>query len=183
MHGIVLKGLKDFVTTEYDEAAWLEIQRAAGLEGQIYVPVTEYDDADVLGLVEAASEVSGEAVPDLLDAFGRFLVPPLVEVYGVHVDADWTGLELVANVETYIHEALRAKQLSTYTPPALSSEWVDDETVRVTYDSERELCPLAKGLLYGVGSYYGEQFAVSEESCMGEGDDACELLVESAPGA
>ncbi|UPV73433.1 heme NO-binding domain-containing protein [Halorussus limi] len=177
MHGIVLKGLKDFVTAEYDREAWRAIQDEAGLGGKVYVPVTEYEDADALNLVDAAAEATGEDPPDLLDAFGRFLVPPLVETYGVHVEEDWTGLELIANVETYIHEALRGKQLSTYTPPALSAEWVGDETVKVTYASERELCSLAKGLLAGVGDYYDEQVEVTEPTCMHEGDDRCELVV------
>ena len=177
VHGIVLKGLKDFVTTGYDHEAWMAIQREAGLEGQIYVPVTEYEDADVLGLVAAASAVTGEDVPKLLDEFGQFLVPPLVETYGVHVDKEWTGLELIANAETYIHEALRAKQLSTYTPPDIAAEWVTDDSVRVTYGSERQLCALAKGLIYGIGSYYDEQFQIVEETCMHEGGDCCKILV------
>ncbi|MFC4449509.1 heme NO-binding domain-containing protein [Halorussus aquaticus] len=177
MHGIVLKGLKDFVTAEYDREAWRAIQDGAGLEGKVYVPVTEYEDADVLALVEAAADATGEDVPDLLDAFGRFLVPPLVETYGVHVETEWTGLELVANVETYIHEALRAKQLSTYTPPALSAEWVGDDRVAVTYTSERELCALAVGLLRGIESYYDEQYRIEERTCMLDGDDQCEILV------
>lgn len=183
MHGIVLKGLKDFVTTEYDHEAWLAIQREAELEGQVYVPVTEYEDADVLGLVEAASEVAETDVPVLLDEFGRFLVPPLVETYGVHVDEDWTGLDLIANVETYIHAALRAKQLSTYTPPDLAAEWVGDDRVRVTYTSERELCALAKGLIRGVGNYYDERFEIEEETCMLDGGGQCEILVGRATDA
>lgn len=180
MHGIVLKGLKDFVISEYDHEAWADIQREAGLEGKVYVPVTEYDDEDVLALVDAASEATGIDVPTLLEEFGRFLVPPLVETYGVHVDRDWTGLQLVANTPEYIHMALRAKQLSTYTPPNLTAEWVDDDRVLVTYSSGRELCPLAKGLLYGVGSYYDEPFEIAEETCMLEGDGQCELLVSTA---
>ncbi|WP_435179803.1 heme NO-binding domain-containing protein [Halorussus sp. AFM4] len=177
MHGIVLKGLKDFVTAEYDADAWRTVRDRAGLAGTVYVPVTEYDDADAMALVEAASAVTGEAVPDLLDAFGRFLVPPLVETYGVHVDEDWTGLDLVANVEAYIHEALRGKQLSTYMPPELAAERVGDDEVVVTYASDRELCPLAVGLLRGVGDYYGEPLAVDERTCMRDGDEACELVV------
>lgn len=183
MHGIVLKGFKDFVTTEYDHDAWLTIQRGADLDGEVYVPITEYDDADVFALVESAAEVTGVAVPDLLREFGTFLVPRLVETYGVHVDEDWTGLELVANVETYIYAALRAKQLSTYAPPDLASEWVGDDEVRVTYGSERELCALAKGVLRGVGDYYDEPFDVEEAACMLDGDDQCEILVATAGDA
>lgn len=182
MHGIVLKGLKDFVVSRYDHETWLVVQREAGIDGKVYVPITDYDDEDVLALVEAASELTGTEVPRLLREFGQFLVPPLVETYGVHVDEDWTGLELLANVESYIHTALRAKQLSTYTPPNLSAEWDGSDHVRVTYRSDRELCALAKGLISGVGDYYGEPLSVREQSCMLDGDDRCELLVTRAEG-
>lgn len=177
MHGIVLKGLKDFVVSEYDREAWQAIQRDAGVAGKVYVPLTEYEDTDVLNLVGAASEKTGKEVLTLLDEFGRFLVPPLVETYGVHVDEEWTGLELLANVEDYIHTALRAKQLSTYTPPNLESEWGNTDQVRIRYGSERELCALAKGLIRGVGDYYGDSLEIQERTCMLDGDDECEILV------
>lgn len=182
MHGIVLKGLKDFVVSEYDREAWQAIQQEAGVGRTVYVPLTEYEDADVLALVGAASELTGTDVPTLLDEFGRFLVPPLVETYGVHVDEDWTGLELLANVEEYIHTALRAKQLSSFTPPNLHAEWEGSDQVRITYGSDRELCALAKGLIRGVGAHYGEPLVLEEPSCMLDGDERCEILVTRADG-
>jgi predicted hydrocarbon binding protein len=109
--------------------------------------------------------------------FGEFLVPPLLETYGVHVDKDWTGLELIANVERYIHIALRAKQVSTYTPPELESGWLDEETVSVVYRSDRQLCSLARGIVDGVGDYFDEPFDIEEPACMHDGDDYCELVV------
>lgn len=183
MHGIVLKGLKDFVVSSYDRETWHTLQEAAGVDGKIYVPVTEYPDEDVLALVEAASESTGIAPPELLRDFGRFLIPSLLETYGVHVGSDWTGLELIANVEDYIHQALRAKQLSTYTPPALEAEWLDEDRVLVTYTSDRQLCDLAKGLIEGVGDYYDQPLEISEEECMLEAGDQCELIVTEATDA
>lgn len=177
MHGIVLKGLKDFVVESYDREAWQRIQAEASLEGKVYVPVTEYPDDDVLALVGAASEVTDIPAADLLFEFGKFLVPGLIETYGVHVDGDWTGLELVANVEKYIHEALREKQLSAYTPPELESGWLDDDRVGIIYSSDRELCALAKGLITGIGSYFDESFEVTERACMKNGSNQCEIVV------
>lgn len=179
MHGIVLKGLKDFVVESYDQGAWAEIQAEASLDGKIYVPVTEYPDEDVQALVGAAAEVTGREPADLLEAFGRFLVPPLLETYGVHVSEDWTGLELVANVEEYIHTALREKELSAYTPPELRSEWVGEDRVGIVYTSDRELCPLARGLIYGVGEYFEEPLEIDEQVCMKAGDDRCEMVVSA----
>jgi len=181
MHGIVLHGLKAFVTDVYDEDAWDAILEDAGIAPQIYVPVTDYDDEDVFAIVGAASELTGEEPDDLLYEFGRYVVPTLVETYGVHVDQDWTGLDLVANVETYIHEALRAKRLSEFTPPGLQTKRVDEDRVLVRYTSDRELCDLAKGLLQGIGDYYGENLAVSEHRCMHDGADSCDLEVVRNP--
>jgi predicted hydrocarbon binding protein len=181
MHGIVLHGLKTFVTDVYDEDAWDAILEDTGIAPQIYVPVTDYDDEDVFAIVGAAAELTGEEPADLLYEFGRYVVPTLVQTYGVHVEQDWTGLDLIANVETYIHEALRAKQLSEFTPPGLQTKRVDEDRVLVRYTSDRELCDLAKGLLQGVGDYYGENLAVSEHRCMHDGADSCDLEVVRNP--
>jgi predicted hydrocarbon binding protein len=83
-------------------------------------------------------------------------------------------------VETYIHEALRAKNLSEFAPPELSAERVGDDRVSITYASDRELCDLAKGLVRGIGAYYDEPLAVNEPACMHDGDPHCELVVTRA---
>jgi hypothetical protein len=180
VHGIVLKGLKDFVVETYDRETWATLRREAGLPGRMYVPVTEYPDEEALALVETASDLTEVPPPELLESFGRYLVAPLVETYGIHVDAEWTGLELVANAETYIHMALRSKRVSTYTPPELESGWRGDDAVSVVYRSDRQLCSLARGILEGVGDYFDEPFDVEEPSCMHDGDEYCELVVRRA---
>ena len=177
MHGIVLSGLKDFVIEEYDEQAWEDIHEAAGLRKRLYVPVTTYPDEVVLELVDAAAELTGLEVPALLRAFGQFLVPQLLSTYGVHVDREWTGFELIANVETYIHEALRAKSISTFSPPALRTQRLDDRRVAVAYESDRGLCALARGLLEGVADYYDEPLFVEQRRCVHAGAPRCVFVV------
>lgn len=177
VHGIVLTGLKNFVIQEYDADAWDAIHETAGVRKRLYVPVATYPDEVVLELVDAAAELTGLEVPALLRAFGRFLVPQLVSTYGVHVDRDWTGLELIANVETYIHEALRAKSNSTFTPPALRTRRLDDRRVAVAYESDRGLCALARGLLEGVADYYDEPLFVEQRRCVDEGAPRCVFVV------
>jgi predicted hydrocarbon binding protein len=54
-----------------------------------------------------------------------------------------------------------------------------DEVV-VVYQSGRRLCPVAKGIIRGIGAHYDDPLAVSEESCMHEGADVCELVVTRA---
>lgn len=183
VHGIVCKGLKDFVVETHGKDAWAAIHDEAGLRMQIYVPVREYPDEVVLELVEAASQLTGTEVETLLYEFGRFVVPSLVQVYGIHVDQEWTGLDLIANVEVYIHEALRANRFATFTPPKIASKQIGENRVVVAYGSERELCPLAEGLLVGVGEHYDETLTVEEYRCVHEGEPRCEFLVTRGPSS
>lgn len=180
MHGIILKGLKDFVVETYDQGTWDQIREEAAIERTLYVPVTEYPDEHVFALVEAASELSGEEPADLLRAFGRYIVPGLVQTYGVHVDGDWTGLDLVENVERYIHEALRSKNISEFDPPSIHARRIDEGTVVVEYDSDRQLCDVAVGIVQGVGEFYDEPLEVDERQCMHDGARRCELVVTRA---
>lgn len=178
MHGIILRELKHFVVDGYDQDAWNAVVEAAGIDRSLFVPVTTYPDEYVYEIVEAASELTGESPEDLQYEFGRYVVPSPVETYGVHADADWSGLELVENVEEYIHEALRAKNLSKFTPPGIDAERRGDDRVLVTYSSDRMLCDLARGILQGVADHYEESWRIVEQRCMHDGDSECELLVE-----
>lgn len=182
MHGIIFKELKDFVIDQYDQATWNAIVDEAGVPSGLYVPVSEYPDEELLALVAAASELSGIPVDDLLYEFGRFVFPDLASVYGVHVDDEWDAVDLVANVEHYIHEALRAKQLSEFTPPGLQSKRVGEDRVLLAYSSDRELCDVAKGLLVGAGEFYDDPVAVREHRCMKDGAPRCEISVERTTG-
>lgn len=178
MHGIILKELKHFVVDTYDQDAWNAVVDEAGIDRSLFVPVTSYPDEYVFELVGAAAELTGESAEDLQYEFGRYVVPSLVETYGVHVDADWTGLELLENVEEYIHEALRAKNLSEFTPPGIDAERRGDDRILVTYSSDRMLCNVARGVLQGVADHYEESWQITERRCMHDGDEKCELLVE-----
>lgn len=178
MHGIILKELKHFVVDAYDEDAWNAVVEESGVERSLFVPVATYPDEYVFEIVGAAAELTGEPAEELQFEFGRYVVPSLVDTYGVHVDADWTGLELLENVEEYIHEALRAKNLSEFTPPGIGAERRGDDRVLVTYASDRGLCNVARGILQGVADYYEESWDVTERRCMHDGNERCEILVE-----
>ncbi|MFC7204512.1 heme NO-binding domain-containing protein [Haloferax namakaokahaiae] len=182
MHGIILNKLKDFVVETYDRETWTTLQREAGLPGRLYVPVEEYPDEDVFALLETASELTEIPVPELLEAFGEYLVPPLLETYGVHIERDWTGLELIANIKAF-HLALREKHIATYTPPKVQTGWRDSETVSVVYRSERQICHLARGLIVGVSDHFDEPYEITEPTCMHDGDGQCEFLVRQVADA
>ena len=177
MHGILFKSLKDFVVDRHGREAWDEARASADAEGRVYLPIDTYDDGEFRRLVGAVSDRTGRPVPDLLEAFGRHTTAQFLETYRNVVD-EGSALSLIANTETRIHAVLRTHDPSL-DPPRLTCRR-DGDTVTVEYCSDRGLCSVAKGIARGVGDHYDEEVVVTEEACMQEGAECCELVVRAA---
>ncbi|SIS12721.1 heme NO-binding domain-containing protein [Natronorubrum thiooxidans] len=176
MHGIILKTLQAFVVDTYGEDAWLTIQREADLEEKVYVPVTVYPDRDVYELVHTAGELTDQSPRTILAQYGKWVVPALLETYALHIDDEWDGLELIANIQQF-HTSLRTRDLTTLTTPRIRSERIDENRVKITYDSDRKLCDIARGAIEGVADRFDENLVYQEQTCMHDGDDACRFEI------
>ncbi|QCC59452.1 heme NO-binding domain-containing protein [Natrinema thermotolerans] len=172
MHGIILQTLQSFVVDTYGEDAWLAIQDEADIEEKVYVPVTVYPDGDVYEIARTAGDLTDQSPRTILTQYGRWVVPALLETYDLHIDDDWEGLELIANIQRF-HTSLRTRDMTTLTTPRIRSERVDENRVRITYDSDRKLCDVARGAIQGVADRFDEDLVAEERTCMHEGDDAC----------
>ena len=75
-----------------------------------------------------------------------------------------------------MHKAVR-HAYNEATPPVLSAKRLNEDSVEITYTSERKLCHLAKGLTEGVVHHYGSAHTVRMLKCMSHGDDKTVLLV------
>jgi predicted hydrocarbon binding protein len=71
-----------------------------------------------------------------------------------------------------------SKGLTDFVTAEYDRRVVGDDRVKVTSASERELCAVGKGLLAGIGYYDDEWLAVEEPTCMLDGGDHCEPVVE-----
>lgn len=179
MHGIMFKALKDHIVTHDGPGAWEQARADAGLDDQVYLAVDSYPDEDLSALVDAYATSSGTSTEKVLEAYGNSAAGPLIETYGNSIVHDTeSALQVVGNVEQLIHDVLRSRN-DAMMPPELSCSR-DGETVRIDYRSHRQLCAVAKGLVTGVGEYLDDPLQVEERTCMHEGDDTCELVVERA---
>lgn len=80
MHGIILSELKKYVTEKLGPSAWLKLLSEAGLPNKIYLASTPYPDEEVAALVEAASRLTGKSVDQTLRAFGKYIIPDLLNM-------------------------------------------------------------------------------------------------------
>lgn len=175
MHGIIHLELRNFVVQQHGEAAWRALTDAAGLSNEIYTPLRSYPDEQLVALVGAAVQLTGADVTALLEAFGEFLAPRYLALYGKLLKPEWRTLEVLEHAENTIHRVVRMREPGAL-PPRLQAQRVSPSAIRMTYDSPRKLCPVARGIARGIAAHFKEQLTVSDEHCMHRGDRACVML-------
>lgn len=181
MHGVVFAELKKWVDTEHGEAVWPKLLEAAGLPGHVYMPISEYPDAEAMALVGAASRLTGKSAGELLEGFGEFIAPDLIAMYRNLVRPEWRTLDVLEHTEGTIHSVVRVKNKGAQ-PPRLHVRRVSPTEAVITYNSERKMCALAVGITRGLAKHYGERIAIEHSKCMHKGARACEIAVTVAAG-
>lgn len=163
MHGVVFNKLKQYVTEGFNAEIWSSIVTEAGLDGTVFVPTKIYPDEHLGALVGAAVTLSGIDRETLLEDFGAFLAPHLLAMYGSMIPGEWRTEELLLNTEDTIHKVVRMKNPGAE-PPRLEFERLEPGVLQLTYRSERRMSSLARGIMRGIATGYGEQLRISEET-------------------
>jgi hypothetical protein len=169
-------GLGRYVEAKLGQGAWERLLTDCGIGPRLYVPLEDYPDEEAVALVTAAAQKTATPVPVLLEDFGAFLTPDLLQMYGFLIDPAWTTLDVIANAERTIHEVIRRCNAKA-NPPRLKCERPGPDKVVVTYSSPRRMCGVAKGIAKGIAKHYHERIAVTEGACMHRGAPHCEISV------
>jgi hypothetical protein len=180
MHGIIHLELRNFVVQRHGEAAWRALTDQAGLSSEIYTPLRSYPDEQLTALVGAAIQLTGADPTLLLEAFGEFLAPRYLALYGKLLKPEWRTLEVLEHAESTIHRVVRLREAGAL-PPRLQAQRVSPTLIRMTYDSPRKLCAVARGIARGIAASFSEQLSITDERCMHRGDRECVLLFSSTP--
>lgn len=179
MHGIIFSELRKYVDTRLGSDGWNSLLSRADLGKRMYLPIQDYPDADMVALVGAAAEVTGLPQEEILEDFGEFIAPSLLGLYRTLVQPEWKTLDLLENTEQTIHSVVRARNPGAK-PAQLQAVRIAPDVVDLTYNSDRGLCAVAKGILRGIAAHYGEALTIRETECMHQGADACRMEVKVA---
>ncbi len=178
MHGVIHRELKEFVDERMEDGAWEELRGDAGIEPKLYLPVSHYPDEEFTAVVDAIADRSGADRRDVLENLGRFLAPELLSTFRSHVREGWDVLDLLENLEA-IYDRVGGQDEETDLP-TINCDRVVSDMVVLTYESDRELCPLGEGIVDGIAAEYDEPLSVEQDRCLLEGDDRCEFTIERA---
>ena len=178
MHGIIFSELRKYGVARAGDKGWEAIVTKAGLSTNLYTPIGEYPDAEVVALITAASAVIGRPVNTILEDFGEFLAPSLVAMYVHLLKPSWKALDVIENTEETIHTVVRRKNKGAH-PPLLKVTRISPEEAVLIYDSPRRMCAIAKGIGRGVGNHFQEKLLITEPRCMHNGATSCEIHFRS----
>ena len=176
MHGLIFLQLQKFAQQTAGATAWKTLVREAKLPTKSYSAVGVYPDEELIALVDAASRVFNQPVAAIFEAFGEFIAPELIRLYGRLLQAEWKTLDVIENTERLIHAAVRVGNPGA-SPPVLECIRTTRDELQIMYSSQRQMCSLAKGIVKGLASHFGETVSLAEDACMHKGDPFCALRV------
>jgi hypothetical protein len=180
MKGIVFNLLEQVVVEEYGESTWDNLLEATGLSG-VYTAVGSYEDDELLKLVGVASETLGQKPDDLVRWFGRSAIPLLYERYPSFFSQHEGTRSFLLTLNEVIHPEVRKLFPGAYAPSFIFDESRPDG-LGLRYQSHRNLCSFAEGLIEGAADHYGDRVAIDQRSCTKRGDAECDLEVTIRKG-
>ena len=169
MKGIVFCEFVEMMEQEFSGEMADEIISGAQLEsGGAYTTVGTYDHHEMLTLVTRLSEKTGMPVPDLINAFGRYLFGRFFELYPAFFEGVDGAFSFLDRIEEHVHVEVR-KLYPDAELPTFATSRPDDDTMVMVYQSKRPFADLAHGLIEGCITHYGESVNVESEDLSNDG--------------
>lgn len=179
MKGIVFNLLEDIVVKKYGDDTWDKLLTAAKLDGA-YTSLGSYPDAQLLGLVGAASAALKLPPEAIVRWFGKECIPLFVRRYPQLFTPHKNAKSLVLTLNDIIHPEVR-KLYPGADVPVFDYETNGANSVSLGYHSKRKLCAFAEGLVEGTAAHYGQTVTIKQPKCMIRGDPKCVLACEFSP--
>lgn len=165
MKGTVHKCIEKLITEKFGAEKWQACLAYVGLDEDHYFMINDdVDEALTMKLVtEAIPTVCNLQLQQVIDTFGQYWINDYAsKVYAPYFEGVNSSKELILKLD-FIHKTLTEK-IPNAKPPRLTYEWVNGNTLAVTYLSERGLIDLFIAIAKGVGTYYKEDLKVTKKS-------------------
>lgn len=179
MKGVIFNVVEDAVVAGRGDDAWDAVLERSGLDGS-WTAIGDYDDAELLALVEATAGMLGLDADELTRRLGHDALLGLAERYPAFLAPHAETIPFLLTLNDVIHPEVR-KLHPTARPPRFAFERTGERELVVVYESHRTLCRLADGMIRGAATRYGEVAQVVHEACTRDGAPHCRLRCTFAP--
>jgi Haem-NO-binding len=177
MHGTIFFELKKYVEAKLGgQEAWDKLLSESELGARTYEVMADYPDSDVIKLISTVSRITGMPVSAILEDFGVFIAPDLLQMYSGVINPAWKTLDVIEHTEDEIHRVVRLHNRDAH-PPNLQCVRTSEDEIVIHYGSPRKMCDVAKGIAKGLANYFKENISISESTCMHRGNSTCTIQI------
>jgi predicted hydrocarbon binding protein len=178
MHGTIFFELKKYIEAKLGgHQGWDRVLSESKLGARTYEVMADYPDTELIQLISTASGITGMTVPSIVEDFGEFIAPDLLQMYAGVINPQWKTLDVVEHTEDEIHSIVRLHNRDA-NPPNLKCIRTSENEVVIHYSSPRKLCDVAKGIVKGLAKHYRENISVTESTCMLKGAPSCTIQIK-----
>lgn len=167
MKGIVFSEFIEMVEDAFSPEIADQIIMETNPESEgAYTSVGTYDHSELVAMVVKLSEITSTPVPDLVQAFGTYLMTRFSKLYPAFFDDVETTFEFLSTIENHVHVEVN-KLYADAELPTFDTEQTNDSTLVMVYKSARPFADLAEGLIKGAADYFNENIHISREDLSG----------------
>ncbi|MEG3640351.1 heme NO-binding domain-containing protein [Magnetococcus sp. PR-3] len=161
MHGVIFLALEEYLDERMGEEVWEQVVETAGIPDSDFTPDRMYDAQDWEALLLATAQVMGKERADVLEEFGTYMVPGLMEMGDAMnlLDPRWRTMDYLENGKDLIHAAIRM-QIPDFKPPDIRALRLRQGEAAVAYMAKNRMGPLLKGVAQGLGNHFEEELAI-----------------------
>ncbi len=177
MKGVIFRGLEALVIEKCGMAAWDDLLEKNAPEGRVYISAESYPDEEMVGLAQDVAAALSMSMPEVLKAFGEYLFSHLKARHPSIVANFNCFADLIIGIDKVIHVEV-AKLYHEPNLPEIDAQIIEDGFILMRYNSKRQLCMCAEGLIFGAASHYGIDVTLNHVQCMHDGSDTCLIEVK-----
>lgn len=177
MQGAVFTAFSDMIIEKMGMEMLDELIDATEPEsGGIYTAGGNYADSELINMVGALSQKTNVPAGELVRAFGNYLFKKLYDSCPTDI-SEITDLKVfLLSIDSVIHKEVERLYPQAYLP-TFSFEEQEDGHLVIYYNSDRELCELAEGLIVGASEHFNQPIRLLHPDCLHRGDKHCKIIV------
>jgi hypothetical protein len=177
MKGIIFTVFNDMIEEKYGLAMLDEliIQLNPPNQGS-YAAGGTYQDSELMSLVTLTAKRLNVAPYQLLTDFGKYMFPVLAKKHPLFVSSTMTLKEFLKTVDGIIHVEVKKIDQDANLPTISYLEPSPNQLIMI-YQSPRQLCALATGLIQGAAAYFKQTVNINHPICMHQHADHCRLEI------
>lgn len=164
MKGIVYTEFIEMVEQKFSSSVANRLLDESDLpSGGAYTAVGTYDHQELVSMVAKLSEISGLPIPVLIKTFGIYLFDRFHTLYPAFFEGVTSAPDFLASVEDIVHVEV-LKLYPDAELPHFDIARPDNNTVIMTYYSDRHFGDLAEGLIEACIGHFGDPLSLTREN-------------------